>query len=29
MTNDFDQIVENHFEEREDIFGFENLAGLI
>jgi len=29
MTNDFDQIVESHFEEREDIFGFENLAGLI
>jgi hypothetical protein len=29
MTNDFDQIVENHFKKKRDIFGFESIAGLI
>ena len=29
MTNDFDQIVKNHFREREDVFGFENIVELI
>jgi hypothetical protein len=29
MSFDFDQIVENHFKERRDIFGFESIAQLI
>ena len=29
MTNDFDQIVEGHFKERRDIFGFDSIAKLI
>ena len=29
MTNDFDQIVENHFKERRDIFGFDSIVQLI
>ena len=29
MSFDFDQIVENHFKERRDIFGFESIARLI
>ena len=29
MTNDFDQIVENHFKEKRDIFGFESIVTLI
>jgi len=29
MTNDFDQIVEKHFKEKRDIFGFESIVQLI
>ena len=29
MTNDFDQIVESHFKEKRDIFGFESIVTLI
>jgi len=29
MTNDFDQIVESHFKEKRDIFGFESIVKLI
>jgi len=29
MSFDFDQIVENHFKEKRDIFGFESIAQLI
>ena len=29
MSFDFDQIVENHFNERRDVFGFESIAQLI
>ncbi len=29
MTSDFDQIVENHFKERRDIFGFDSIVKLI
>jgi len=29
MTSEFDQIVENHFRERRDVFGFDSIAKLI
>ena len=29
MSFDFDQIVENHFKEKRDIYGFESIAQLI
>jgi len=29
MSFDFDQIVENHFKERRDIFGFDSIVQLI
>ena len=29
MTSEFDQIVENHFEEKRDVFGFDSIAKLI